>query len=105
MSGIDVDSGSDAASQQQDEDWDDWGQSGEDADDDMARSLFDSTVFPSVEQALAHDAAVHQFDLRAYLTEVPHWLLIVHHTNTNTAHRLAVTNTMSFGWSISSEAW
>lgn len=66
----DVDSDSDAASQQQDEDWDDWGESGEDADDDMARSLFDSTIFPSVEQTLAHDAAAHKFDLRAYLLNV-----------------------------------
>lgn len=73
MSHIDVDSGSDAASQQQDEDWDDWGQSGEDAGDDAARSLFDSTVFPSVEQALAHDAAAHGFDLPAYLISVRAW--------------------------------
>lgn len=72
-SGDDDDSShSDAVSQiqQQEEDWEDWGASGEDAEDDKAQSLFDNNIFPSVEQALAHDAHVHQFDLAAYHTQV-----------------------------------
>ncbi len=76
MGGDDGDSSHSDATSQQEEDWDDWGASGEDADDDKAQSLFDNTVFPSIEQALTHDATVHQFDLAAYHAQVLHtaWL-------------------------------
>lgn len=57
-----------------DDDWDDWGASGGDGgdgdDDDAAVSLFDGTVLPSAEAALAHDAGVHGFDLAAFRDKV-----------------------------------
>ena len=44
------------------EPWSDW----EDEEGGAVQSLFTAATFPSVDAALAHDAAEHGFDLRAF---------------------------------------
>lgn len=57
----------DAASDEDERDWSEWG----DGDDEEAtKSLFSDTVLPSAQQALAHDAREHGFDLRRFKTQV-----------------------------------
>lgn len=62
--------------QQNDQEWDEWGgdenadsDSNDAEESDRTRSLFDAPTappLPSPEAALAHDAAVHHFDLKAW---------------------------------------
>lgn len=57
----------DAASDEDERDWSEWG----DGDDDEAtKSLFSDIILPSAQQALAHDASEHGFDLRRFRSQV-----------------------------------
>jgi hypothetical protein len=53
-----------------DSEWEEWGGSENDLNDDTAKSLFDDSVLPSVEAALEHDKSKHDFDLRLYIKQV-----------------------------------
>ena len=57
----------DAASDEDERDWSEWG----DGDDDEAtKSLFSDEILPSAEQAIAYDASEHGFDLRHFRSQV-----------------------------------
>lgn len=57
----------DAASDEDERDWSEWG----DGDDEEAtKSLFSEDVLPSAQQAIAHDAREHGFDLRHFRSQV-----------------------------------
>ena len=57
----------DAASDEDERDWSEWG----DGDDDEAtKSLFSDQICPSAQQALFYDAREHGFDLRHFRSQV-----------------------------------
>ena len=58
---------SEAVSDEDERDWSEWG----DGDDDEAtKSLFSDNILPSAQQAIAHDAREHGFDLRHFKSQV-----------------------------------
>ena len=64
----------DATSGEDERDWSEWG----DGDDDEAtKSLFSDTTLPSAQQALAHDAREHGFDLRRFKSQVLSLLFVI----------------------------
>ena len=84
----------DAASDEDERDWSEWG----DGDDDEAtKSLFSDEILPSAQQALAYDAREHGFDLRHFRSQVCCWgltLLARRHSsrpNFNTDHACVLT--------------
>lgn len=57
----------DAASDEDERDWSEWGD-GE--DDEATKSLFSDHICPSAQQALVYDARQHGFDLRHFRSQV-----------------------------------
>lgn len=57
----------DTASDEDERDWSEWG---DDDDEEATKSLFSDTILPTAQQALAHDAREHGFDLRRFRSQV-----------------------------------
>eukprot|EP00798_Chlamydomonas_sp_ICE-L_P012753 gene12753-16003_t len=51
----------------QEDEWDDW--EGSQGDEEPTKSLFGPEVLPTPEEAIAHDAKVHGFDIRQYAVQ------------------------------------
>ncbi|KAL3139655.1 hypothetical protein ABBQ38_003972 [Trebouxia sp. C0009 RCD-2024] len=56
----------DTASDEDERDWSEWG---DDDDEEATKSLFSDTILPTAQQALAHDAREHGFDLRRFRSQ------------------------------------